>query len=109
MLEDLKAVDPRTKSNQIATILRTEEPRKARTLQYLLQQKDFNKALVKRIFNDWAVTLNVHPWALGILPESAEKITVPKVMTLRCEVLVNIFQGMCSPDQVPLNAIWSIC
>ena len=109
MLEDLKAVDPRTKSNQIATMLRIEELRKARKLQYLLQRKDFNKALVKRIFNDWAVTLNVHSWALGILSESAGKITVSEGMTLRCEVLVNIFQGMCSPDQVPLNAIWFIC
>ena len=74
-------------------MISTQEPKKIRKLQYLLEAKDFKKALIKRFFNDWAVTLEVHPWALGIMSQNSGNISVPNGATITCELVPNVFQG----------------
>ena len=73
-------------------MVQTNEPRKIRKLQYLLRQKkDFDEKMVKKMFDDWAVTLGIHPWALGILAESQGCVTIPERLKIKCEIISNIF------------------
>ena len=81
---------------QIATMISTEEPKKIRKLQYLLESKDFSKKMVKRLFYDWAVTLQIHPWALGISSQDSGNASVPRGLIVTRELLTNVFQGVFS-------------
>ena len=81
----------------------SEEPRKIRKLQYMLECKDFKKALIKRIFNDWAVTLEIHPWALGMSSQDQGLVTVPQGAKLVCDIVPNVFKG------IEWNLLCKIC
>lgn len=49
--------------------------------------------MVKRIFNDWAVTLQVHPWALGIVTQDQGNATIPADLNVNCEIVPNLFDN----------------
>lgn len=49
--------------------------------------------MVKRIFNDWAVTLQVHPWALGIVTQEQGNATIPADLNVVCEIVPNFFNN----------------
>ncbi|KAL8821964.1 MAG: hypothetical protein Q9191_007206, partial [Dirinaria sp. TL-2023a] len=72
----------------------TEEPKKMRKLQYLLESKELPAKLVKRLFNDWAVTLRVHPWALGVHTQDGGNVSVPQGIKITCNVATNVFRSM---------------
>ena len=47
-------------------------------------------AQVKKQIKDIAVTIDVHPWALGIKPEGTGQITVPPSITIQARCVTNM-------------------
>ena len=74
-------------------MVQSSEPRKVRKLQYMLEHRNFHKRLIKRILYDWAVTLGIHPWALGIYCQDQGTLTVPGGVKLSCTIVTNVFKG----------------
>ena len=61
----------------IVEMLCYHEARKTRKLQYLLGSKLFRFAAIKTMFIDWAVTLGVHPWSLGVMNQDRGVVSAP--------------------------------
>ena len=74
-------------------MVQAEEPRKLRKLYYMLETKGLRERDIKRIFYDWAVTLRIHPWALGIYSQDQGLLTVPEALKIVCTLVQNVFQG----------------
>ncbi|KAK5095505.1 hypothetical protein LTS08_008148 [Lithohypha guttulata] len=60
---------------------------------YEVQQKAFGlkNEVVKEIFDDIALTIGVHPFRLGAIPEARSQIFVPEQCQLTLKVVGNIF------------------
>ena len=68
-----------------------KEPRKLRKLFYLLGSKQLSHQAIKSILYDWALTLNVHPWTLGITTQETGHVTVPPGLIMTCFIVNNVF------------------
>lgn len=73
-------------------MLNFHEPQKIRKLQYLLKSKTVSGTAIKSILYDWALTLRVHPWSIGIMGQEQGVVTVPARMTITAALLPNIFK-----------------
>ncbi|KAG6988488.1 hypothetical protein G7Y79_00072g097500 [Physcia stellaris] len=52
--------------------------------------KDMTMAQVRKNIKDLAVTIGVHPWALGIKPEGNGQISVPRGVTITMKLVKNM-------------------
>ena len=74
-------------------MVQSEEPRKMRKLYHMLETKGFKEREIKCLFYNWAVTLRIHPWALGIYSQDQGVLTVPEGIRVVCEQVPNVFQS----------------
>lgn len=77
---------------QLIEIIAYQDPRKLRKILYILGTKLLKHEAIKTIIRDWAVTLNIHPWSLGVTTEDKGHVTVPPGMILTCTIINNVFK-----------------
>ena len=68
------------------------EPRKVKKLQYMLGSKKSSNAAIKYLLYDWAITISVNLWALGIAPRDKGNVTVPGTVILTRYLRDNVFK-----------------
>ncbi|KAG8531270.1 uncharacterized protein KY384_004628 [Bacidia gigantensis] len=56
-------------------------------------------AQVKKTYLDLALTIGVHPWALGVIPENNGKVHLPKRLTIEYTVVKNIIRWSRGSEQ----------
>lgn len=77
---------------QLIEIPGYQEPRKLRKILYILSPKLLKHEAIKTIIRDWAVTLNIHPWSLGVMTEDKGHVTIPTGLILTCAIINNVFK-----------------
>lgn len=77
---------------QLIEMISYEEPRKLRKILYILGTKLLKHEAIKAIIRDWAITLNVHPWSLGVTTEEKGHVTIPPGLTMTCAMIDNVFK-----------------
>lgn len=80
--------------------------KKIRKLQYQMRSMQFPMAMVKRVFWDWALALNYHPWSLGLATQDKGMISVGgEVHLFQPEVELSI---AFTSWQVSNDRLWSM-
>ena len=77
---------------ELITMINYQESRKLRKLQYILGSKALSHEDIKATIYDWAITLNIHPWAFGIIAQSKGSVTIPPRLNITCEVVDDVYK-----------------
>ena len=68
------------------------DTRRLRMMQYMLRSKELSYRAARQIIYNWALSINVHPWSLGIVPLEDATVSVPPAVVVTCEILPNVFK-----------------
>ena len=67
------------------------EPRKNRKLGYKHKGTGIPKRMVRKLIFDWAITIGVHPWALGFTAQEGGLVKLPRYVVITCTLRPNVF------------------
>jgi len=67
------------------------EAKKLRKIQYMLGSRAFSAQAIKDTIEDWALTLDVHPWKMGVLGQYHGNASIPGRLNVSCRMAQDLF------------------
>jgi len=67
------------------------EIKKLREIQHMLGSRAFSAQAIKDTVKDWALTLDVHPWKLGVLRQDHGNARIPGRLKVSCKIAQDLF------------------
>lgn len=84
----------------LVPMIALETPKQIVELQYLASSKYVTQGMARKLMFDWAITMGVHPWSLGLITENPAILSVAPGIELIATVIPNVFKRDAREEKV---------